>query len=214
MAQQNASFQIDGKVGGEIVCFCWLLSLLAGLVDWICKMQKGNCKEKGKKGKSESFTTCKGKALQKQSGSALRAREGRKASKTRTRLPATGGGNIYATRPLARLTRAVTWAVSWMGWQLFWCTMSGGRKLWPVKALDREASIFQHTRGWITHAKPPPERWTVSTKPPASSPALSPDQSCSFPGSHTSGTQLSGLAFYKQDDFHETGIQISGKFYC
>lgn len=28
MAQQNASFQIDGKVGGEIVRFCGLLSLL------------------------------------------------------------------------------------------------------------------------------------------------------------------------------------------
>lgn len=38
-------------------------------------------------------------------------------------------------------------------------------------------------------------------------------ESCSFPDSHTSGTQLSGLAFYKQDDFHETGIQILGKFY-
>lgn len=36
--------------------------------------------------------------------------------------------------------------------------------------------LTAHARGWITHAKPPPERWTVSTKTPASSPALSPDQ--------------------------------------
>lgn len=108
------------------------------------------------------------------SGSAVSARlccgscEARKVAETRTRLPAIGGCEVYSTRLWARLTRAVIGAVSWTDWQLFWSTMSGGRKRWSIKA-----NVFQHTRGGITRAKPPLERWTVSTKPPASSPALS-----------------------------------------
>lgn len=149
-----------------------------------CKLQKGKEGKKRKKVNLRGFIACKGTALQKQSlvhlsGSVVRARlccgsrEGRKASETPTRLPAIGGGDVYSTRLWARLTPAVTWAVSWTGWQFFWCTMSRGRKLRPLKVLDHEASVFQHTRGWITHAKPPPEGCTVP--PPQLSLLIRPD---------------------------------------
>lgn len=174
MAEHNAPFQIDGRRNHSLLIFFFV----SRSVVWICKLQKGNHKENGKKWVNlRVFIECTGPALQKQSlvclsGSVVRARlrcgscEAKKAPETRTRLPAIGGGEIYSTRLWAR---AVTWAVPWTGWQLFWSTMSGGRK--------SSESWSEHLPAHgITHAKPPPERWTVSPKPPASSPAPSPDQ--------------------------------------
>lgn len=107
-------------------------------------------------------------------GRAVPACEGKEASeRLGTRLSANGRVDIYSAGPWARLMQTVTWAFWWMG---FWRTVSGGRKLLPIRARDRGESISQHIRGWITHVNHLRGRRNVSMEPPDSSPALSPDQ--------------------------------------
>lgn len=138
------------------------------------------------------FIACKGTALQKLSLvrlSVVRARlrrgsrKGRKASETRTRLPFPLRGCGLACRELSPEPSR-----GW-GWQFFRCMMSWGRKR---KSAGLWSERLQHSAVESHMQKPPPESWTVRTKPPA------------FP---------TLWSFYKQDDFYERGIKISGKFY-